>query len=112
LKARRLGVGEAVGIGTGVSNGVATAPGTLISCDGLPGRIGTDGRVSGGGPGGGAGTCACAAAAVTAMAIAAAIAARVCGLDRREGFKRAVSPSDSAGSAAVRRATSRYNPER
>jgi hypothetical protein len=43
LNSRGLGVGKAVGMGTGVSNGVATTPGTLVSCDGAPGRIGTEG---------------------------------------------------------------------
>src|SRR5689334_19780632 len=39
-----------------------------MSCEGAPGRFGTDGRVSGGGPGGGAGTCARAIAASIANA--------------------------------------------
>jgi hypothetical protein len=47
-----------VGTATGVKSGVATTPGTLINCDGAPGRIGTEGSVRGGGPGGGAGACA------------------------------------------------------
>lgn len=74
LNSRGPGVGCAVGIGTGVKSGVATTPGTLVSCDGMPGRIGTEGRVSGGGPGGGAGTCAPAAPAIAASTSAIAIA--------------------------------------
>ncbi|HZZ09026.1 MAG TPA: hypothetical protein VFE43_10815 [Candidatus Binataceae bacterium] len=76
LKSRALGVGIAVGTGAGVRSGVATAPGTLVNCDGAPGKVGTEGRVSGGGPGGGTGTCARATPASVAIAIAIAIARR------------------------------------
>ena len=76
LKSRGPGVGSAVGIGAGVSNGVATTPGTLVSCDGAPGKIGTDGRVSGGGAGGGTGTCARAMLVIAANASIIAIAKR------------------------------------
>ena len=51
LNSRGAGVGIAVGIATGVKSGVATTPGTLISWDGAPGKIGTEGCVSGGGRG-------------------------------------------------------------
>jgi len=74
-------VGDAVGTGAGVRSGVATAPGTLVSCDGTPGKIGTEGRVNGGGPGGGTGTCARATPASVAIASAIAIAQRVTGAD-------------------------------
>ena len=72
LNNRGAGVGIAVGIATGVKSGVATTPGTLTSCDGAPGKIGTEGSVSGGGAGGGAGTCArtTEASAVNTSAIA------------------------------------------
>ena len=76
LNSRGAGVGIAVGIGTGVKSGVATTPGTLVSCDGAPGRIGTEGWVSGGGPGGGAGACARATPASAASASAITIAKR------------------------------------
>jgi hypothetical protein len=84
LKSRGPGVGSAVGIGAGVSNGVATTPGTLVSCDGAPGRIGTEGRVSGGGPGGGTGTCpfATVASAPSASIIAIAMRAPRIGVDK------------------------------
>jgi len=58
LNSRGPGVGWAVGIATGVCSGVATAAGTATKADGAPGRIGTEGCVSGGGPGGGGGCCA------------------------------------------------------
>ena len=77
LNSRGAGVGIAVGIATGVNSGVATTPGTLTSGDGAPGRIGTEGWVSGGGPGGGAGTCARATPANAANASAIAIAKRI-----------------------------------
>jgi len=86
LNDRGAGVGDAVGIGTGVSSGVATTPGTLMSCEGAPGSTGTEGRVSGGGPGGGAGTCARAIAASAANAPSIDIkAAR--GADRRRAAR-------------------------
>jgi hypothetical protein len=72
-------VGSAVGTGTVVASGVATTPGTLTSGEGAPGRIGTEGRVSGGGPGGGAG--ACARATPASATRASAIARRAPGLD-------------------------------
>jgi len=74
LNSRGPGVGCMVGTGTGVNSGVATTPGTLVSCVGMPGRIGTEGWVSGGGPGGGAGTCARATLASAASASAITIA--------------------------------------
>jgi hypothetical protein len=74
LNNRGPGVGIAVGTGTGVKSGVATTPGTLVSCEGAPGRIGTEGCVNGGGPGGGAGACANAAPASAMSAIAIVIA--------------------------------------
>jgi hypothetical protein len=77
LNSRAAGVGVAVGTGAGVRSGVATAPGTEINCDGAPGKIGTEGRVSGGGPGGGTGTCARETPASAAIASAIAIAQRV-----------------------------------
>lgn len=58
LKARGAGVGRAVGTGTGVASGVGCVKGTLVSICGVPGKIGTDGRVSGGGAGGAGATCA------------------------------------------------------
>jgi len=61
---------------TGVRSGVATTPGTLTSGDGAPGRVGTEGRVSGGGPGGGAGACARATPASAAKANANVIVQR------------------------------------
>ena len=76
LNSRGLGVGCSVGTGTGVRSGVATTPGTLVSCDGAPGRIGTEGCVSGGGPGGGAGACARAKPANAASASAVTSAYR------------------------------------
>jgi hypothetical protein len=76
LNSRGLGVGCMVGTGTGDWSGVATTPGTLVSCDGMPGRIGTEGCVSGGGPGGGAGTCASATPASATSASAITIARR------------------------------------
>jgi hypothetical protein len=84
LNSRGAGVGCAVGIGTGVKSGVATTPGTLVSCDGAPGRIGTEGRVSGGGPGGGTGTCpfATVASAPSASIIAIAKRAPRIGVDK------------------------------
>lgn len=80
LKSRGEGVGSAVGTAPGVRSGVATTPGTLTSSDGAPGRIGVEGRVSGGGPGGGAGTCARATPANPASASARAIVNRTHGL--------------------------------
>ncbi|MFZ1121902.1 MAG: hypothetical protein WCA59_06265 [Candidatus Binataceae bacterium] len=74
LNSRGAGVGIAVGTATGVKSGVATTPGTLTSCDGAPGKIGTEGCVNGGGPGGGAGACACATPASAASASVIAIA--------------------------------------
>ncbi len=76
LNSRAAGVGSAVGITTGVARGVATTPGTLTSGDGAPGKVGTEGRVWGGGPGGGAGACARATAARAVRASAVAITAR------------------------------------
>jgi hypothetical protein len=76
LNSRGAGVGTAVGIATGVKSGVATTPGTLVSCDGAPGKIGTEGCVSGGGAGGGTGTCARAVLAIAASASIIAIAKR------------------------------------
>ena len=76
LNSRGLGVGSAVGTATGVNSGVATTPGTLTSGDGAPGKIGTEGRVSGGGPGGGAGAWARATPASAASASAIAIVKR------------------------------------
>jgi hypothetical protein len=76
LNSRGAGVGNAVGIGAGVKSGVATTPGTLVSCEGAPGRIGTEGVVSGGGGGGGTGTCARAAPANMTSASAIASVAR------------------------------------
>jgi hypothetical protein len=76
LNSRGLGVGCMVGTGTGVKSGVATTPGTLVSCDGAPGKIGTEGCVSGGGPGGGAGTCAWPTPAIATSASAITIARR------------------------------------
>jgi len=61
LNSRGPGVGCEVGIATGVCSGVDTAAGTAINAEGAPGRIGTEGCVSGGGPGGGGGACARAA---------------------------------------------------
>jgi hypothetical protein len=81
LNSRGAGVGSAVGTGTGVKSGVATTPGTLISCDGAPGKIGTEGCVSGGGPGGGAGTCAFTTVASAASASIIAIATRAPGIE-------------------------------
>jgi hypothetical protein len=81
LKIRGTGVGSAVGIATGVRSGVATTPGTLVSCDGAPGKIGTEGCVSGGGAGGGAGTCARATAATAANTSPIAMTGRAPRLD-------------------------------
>jgi hypothetical protein len=81
LNSRGAGVGSAVGIATGVKSGVATTPGTLVSCDGAPGKIGTEGRVSGGGAGGGAGTWARATAATAANMSAIAMTMRSHGFD-------------------------------
>jgi hypothetical protein len=55
LKVRAAGVGDAVGTGTVVASGVATVNGTLTKGRGCPGKTGTEGCVSGGGPGGAAG---------------------------------------------------------
>lgn len=74
LNRRGTGVGSAVGIATGVRSGVATTPGTLTNGDGAPGRVGTEGCVSGGGAGGGAGTCASAMPMKVAIPIPIAIA--------------------------------------
>jgi hypothetical protein len=87
LNRRGPGVGSAVGTGTGVRSGVATTPGTLTNCDGAPGKFGTEGRVSGGGPGGGAGACACATPASAASAIAIPITERALGRAPEQALK-------------------------
>jgi hypothetical protein len=77
LNSRAVGVGVAVGTGAGVRSGVATAPGTDVNWLGAPGKIGTEGCVSGGGPGGGTGTCARATPASVVIVSAIAMVQRV-----------------------------------
>jgi hypothetical protein len=96
LNSRGTGVGTAVGIATGVRSGVATTPGTLVSCDGAPGKIGTEGCVSGGGAGGGTGTCArvTAATAVNVSAVTVARTSRAPLLDIKPIFTTKTFSSD------------------
>jgi hypothetical protein len=126
LNRRGPGVGSAVGTGTGVRSGVATTPGTLTNCDGAPGKFGTEGRVSGGGPGGGAGACACATPASAASAIAIPITERALGRAPEQALKQTlkmdverilIAKSTSANAASPRKRACRsdrarrYDPE-